>query len=409
MFIIIASLPSQIVEFRRLARLLQERGEVVRLYVERESMLSEPGAEILPSPAAPGFNVRMLIAEKLSKSLFARTVFGSISAALHEYRRQMPEAVIVGEDGVGGNLAWIAAAKKLDIPVIVLPYEYSGAEQAIAAIRPNIDDFRVSGTIARLFSRLRPQWIRLVDGEPVLRLPLRLALAYEMAGVGPSNPWTVHGGQAGVLLAESPQMIAHYKREGVPEDKVFHAGSLAFDDLHRALLHAPRRGDSLRILCALPPDYTSDRGPLPYDELVRLWLNEARKHGDVTVQAHPSARESLTKIGVDFDSRDITTLIAENDLMVTSVSSIIRYALAAGRPVLNFDCYRFDYPDYAAAAGCKTVSSVTDYIGAIADIAAHFEAYARSTVDEAATWGTLDGKSADRIASILSLGGQASA
>jgi acetyl esterase/lipase len=393
MYLIIASLPSQMVEFRRLAKLIRSRGEEVKIFVERESLLSEPGAELIPQGAVSRFPYWK----------FWQTVRASRSAAIETYRREKPKAVIVGEDGVGGNLAWIAAAKAIGIPVVVLPYEYSGAEQAIAAIRPEIDDFRVSGLIGQIFAWLRPAWVKVVDRQHILRLPLRYALSYEVAGVAPPNPWTVHGGRADVILAESQQMEQHYKKEGIAASKIATTGSLAFDDMHEAMATASPGGDRLRILCALPPDYTASRGPLPYPDLVRLWLDEARKHGDVTVQAHPAARESLNKIGVAFDTRDITTLIAENDLLVTSVSSIIRYALAARRPVLNFDCYRFDYPDYVKAAGCTTVSSVEEYRAALGHIADHFETYRGVSASEASYWGVIDGKSSERTAAVLGL------
>ena len=410
MFLILASLPSQLVEFRRLARILRDRGEIVRLLVEHEQLLTEPGAELLPRFDGQSLPVWAKLAVMIPGSKgFSKTVSGSFVAAQREYERAAPKAVIVGEDGVGGNLAWIAAAKERNIPVIIMPYEYSGVEQAIAAIRPNLRDFLVSGLLAKIFAKLRPAWMRVIDGYEVLRLPFRYALGYELVGVAPPNPWAVHGGNAGVLLAESAQMVAHYEKEGVPLAKIAHVGSLALDDLHEAIKQAPPREGPLRILCALPPDYTIDRGPMPYRELIAVWLEEAMKYGHVTVQAHPSARESLRAIGVQFDTRDITTLIAENDLLVTSVSSIIRYALAAGRPVLNFDCYNFDYRDYDAAAGCSTVSSMCGYARMLTEISGDYEHFQRRAAPDAATWGVIDGRAADRIAAVLGLSGQATA
>lgn len=403
MFLILANLASQLVEFRRLATMLRARGETVRLMVEHKGLLSEPGAVLLPAGDTGNPAIRAWIAEKLSGSSFAKAVSSSISAADREYERERPKAVIVGEDGVGGNLAWIAAAKRSGIPVIVLPYEYSGAEQAVAAIRPNIDDFRVSGMVTEIFARTRPAWVREIDGQRILRLPLRYALAYEFAGAAPKNPWTVHGGRADVILAESPQMVQHYQKEGVPASKIAQTGSLAFDDLHEAMKRAKPPGDRLRILCALPPDYTANRGPMPYPDLIRAWLIEANKHGDVTVQSHPAARENLRENGVAFDTRDITTLIAETDLLVTSVSSIIRYALAAGRPVLNFDCYKFDYPDYKTAAGCSTVSDMDQYAGMLAEVTADIGSFRQQAAMDAARWGVIDGNAADRIAAVLGL------
>lgn len=403
MFLILANLPSQLVEFRRFAAFLQRRGEFVRLLVEGDHLLSEPGAELLPSAHRSEVPMSAKLAEWVSNSKFPRIVFSAMQDAKAEFQSNRPKCLIVGEDGVGGNLAWISVARSMGIPVVILPYEYSGVDQVIQAIRPSIQDYRADGVVGRAFSLIHPRWVREIDGQKTLRLPLRFALGYEFAGVAPHNPWTVHGGRAHMLLAESTQMADHYDREGLPKAKIAVTGSLAFDDLYESLQTATAPGTSLRILCALPPDYTEARGPMPYSALVSHWLNQAQKHGSVTVQAHPSARKSLENIGVEFDTRDITTLIAENDLLITSVSSIIRFALAARRPVLNFDCYRFNYPDYVDAAGCVTVETLADFDVKLAEICYAIEPYRIRAAADAQRWGVVDGKAANRIATALGL------
>lgn len=351
-------------------RLVDGCGHATRLFVEKESLLTEPGAELLPNEAD-----------------FA----------------ERPSGLIVGEDGVGGPLLWIAAAVKQGVSVYVVPYEFSGRKQIDNAILPEIEDHAVKGLGSWLFGLAHPRWLGWVDGRFVFRLPLRYAKAYEEAGIAPPLPWTVHGGRGTTLLSESPRMTRHYRREGLPARKIVEVGSLALDDLARELTKAPKRGDKLRLLCALPPDYTVQRGPMPYADLISRWVSETNKHGTVTLQAHPAARALLASMGYQTDTRDITALIANCDVLVTSVSSIIRLALAAGKPVLNFDCYRFDYEDYRDAAGCVTVTDEAEFKTTLKQMVRNFSRFGTAAVSDSSRWGALDGKAGERIVKALGL------
>lgn len=407
LFVFLVQLPTQLVEFRRLRRLLTQQGFEHKLFVESSALLSEPDSEILPvlEPAPSDLAGTTWLDKHVPGTAAVTAAARAARRSAHEYLMSLgATALIVGEDGVGGNLPWIAEATRMGLPVYILPYEFSGRRQVDLSISAAPNDYALSGWFARLFSWVRPRWSGSVNGQRVFRLPLRFALGYEVAGVAPKRPWTVHGGKASLLLAESARMVQHYTSEGVARGKVVETGTLALDDLHSAAaskINTPR----LSVLCALPPDYTSAYGPGPYAEEMQSWVDLASQLGDVTIQAHPAARERLTKLGFAIDSRDIATLIGHCDVLVTSVSSIIRLALAAGKPVVNYDLYKFGYDDYTDAKGVRTMSDAEGFRRTIESLAhpAEFNALRTKAVTDAARWGTVDGLAHLRLKSALGL------
>ena len=58
-------------------------------------------------------------------------------------------------------------------------------------------------------------------------------------------------------------------------------------------------------------------------------------------------------------------LIGRHDLLFGAYSSVSRWALASGKPVINYDAYRLDYghfdaPGFIKQAGSKIPSSIFD-------------------------------------------------
>ncbi|WP_369722501.1 hypothetical protein AB8Z38_00170 [Bradyrhizobium sp. LLZ17] len=54
-------------------------------------------------------------------------------------------------------------------------------------------------------------------------------------------------------------------------------------------------------------------------------------------------------------------LIPLCDLYVASISATIRWAIACGIPVINYDTYRYRYADYESAAGVLSVEELGDF------------------------------------------------
>jgi hypothetical protein len=325
--------------------------------------------------------------------------------------RHQAQTLIVGEDGLGGDYHLITKAREAGWRVVVVPYEYSSRRQIETHIRSDaglLESQAINSIWRRAAARLWPRWASRAD-PAVLRLPLVHVIAIKLLGLDIRQPWTVHGGGADLICVESPRMLDHYRREGVPEAKLAVTGMLALDDLHSAL--QPRqRGRRLRILCAFPPNYVPTRGAGEIDSygaLLRRWVEIVRSQdAEIIFQAHPAARAWLAEHpieGVTLATEGITTLIGQCDVLVTSVSSVIRLALAAGKPTLNWDVYRFAYDDYRNAGGAVTVETASEFADAYRLLfdPDRFAALKQKAEADAPSWGKVDGKAGERILTTL--------
>jgi hypothetical protein len=167
------------------------------------------------------------------------------------------------------------------------------------------------------------------------------------------------------------------------------------------------------MLSALPPDYTFERpgcGFSDYPALLAHWIGALAGLSGVNVvfQLHPAVSDAqarhIESLGARIARQDIAALIPLCDTLVTSVSSIIRFAIVCGTPVLNYDVYRFGYADYAAAGGVLTVSAPDAFqhaaVRLATDGAFHAE-LARKQRSCAPEWGSLDGAAGARMIALF--------
>jgi CDP-glycerol glycerophosphotransferase (TagB/SpsB family) len=186
------------------------------------------------------------------------------------------------------------------------------------------------------------------------------------------------------------------------------------DKASLAAFHAGRKREqgSTAVLCALPPDYTGERKGkatfASYRELVEAWLDtlSALPSVKLTFQLHPAIRPqdaALIRDRVPVSNSNITRLIAHCDVLVTSVSSIIRLAIAARKPVVNFDVYGFDYPDYVGAPGVFNVRDMASFRDALTGLAADslYDEAVASMKAFAHRWGVLDRRAGDRLVDLV--------
>jgi hypothetical protein len=125
------------------------------------------------------------------------------------------------------------------------------------------------------------------------------------------------------------------------------------------------------------------------------------------VRPHPRvAMEKLTPFAgpnVKFTWQPTAELIPLCDLYVASISATIRWALACGIPVINYDTYRYRYCDYDAAPGLVSVESLQEFQQVLTrfveDPLFAAELAERQTA-AMGQWGILDDKLEDRFAAL---------
>lgn len=414
---------------------------------DRRSKCSTPG---VVKDLAPGVKSRRRVQRLLRQAAHRTRLSGhNVAGALIRYTRRVqqlkrsrafasialdrfkPDAIIVGEDGLGGMHGLLAAARHRGVPIAVVPYELSTVSQAELFASTQVWSEWSSSVAYKFTVFFFPKWIRPIDGRLRLRTSPAEVWALRSLGMEPRDPWTVHGGHADVILVDSAAVSAIYEGELRDPHRIRVTGSAAHDVLARR--HASRAcpktgmGGPRRVVVAFPPDYHTLRGEhtpfSSYLEAIRAWHTTVQavctlteKGGpsvDVVFQVHPRVSDvELEKfgLGLHVTREPLLDLLADCDVLVASCTSGIRHALAIGIPVINYDLYQFRHPEYASDPNVVSVDTLSELGAALQfhlspePTAASAEAPRLSTSmsDQDVTstylrWGTLDGLGVTRI------------
>jgi hypothetical protein len=338
--------------------------------------------------------------------------------------RNRPDVVVVAEDGISAPLALMAAIRHRGIPLVDVPYGFGLAidfdvdlqhkQEAGVLVRPD-------GWAAAGMRLVAPQWVKRGAFKGALMYRPAYILGAEAMGLTVRDAWTVHGGFADRLCAESEVNRRHYLAEGIPAAKIALTGSpycdmvvraVAQDPAALAAFRQPRRiGDgALRLLVSWPPSYHATRAShcdfASYDEMTRTVLGHLHELPDLdlTVSLHPAVdaatRTVVTGLGIRVSDGYIIDLIPRHDAFLTYYSSTIRWAIAAGKPVVNYDLYRLGMDIYDAAPGVvrvETFDAMRTIILALAGKPGTFEQLAAAQAEVADDWGPMDGRCTERI------------
>lgn len=366
-------------------------------------------------------------------SIHRRILEARLAAAQGLLSRLAPDAVIVAEDGISGPAALIAAARSLDVPVVDIPYGYGTQKDLDNAL----DEKAARGELlhptesrlGRMVRRFAPVWLKTGHRAGAVMFPEEYIAAREALGMTLRNAWTVHGGHADKLLVESRQMMSLYLGEGVPRAKLALTGSpycdvmasaLARDAAAQAAFRKPQpiQAGLLKILVSWPTSYHGTRAEhceFPsYEEMSRRilgWL-----HGlpgcALTVSLHPAVppamRAELEGLGLDIVPDYVIGLIPRHDIYVSYFSSTQRWAVACGKPVVNYDAYGVGLDVYDAAPGFIGTRSFEEFKAEMLRMtqggAEGFRKAAAAQIAVAEEWGVVDGRCMDRMLDQLPTG-----
>lgn len=303
------------------------------------------------------------------------------------------DAAIVLEDGVSGPAAFIAEMRKLKLPIFILPYEISQKKDLENSIRNKIkfnDIHNIPrGIIGYVFSKIAGHWICPFEGANSLYFNSSYILARIIAGMDIPNPWITHGGKADILIVESLSADRIYAEDGVALPKRQLLGTPYLEVLAKSLecdqqsKDAFTHGnllssDEIRILVSLPPNYgTIDNGKVTYIEYATSLINKLsvayiNKKVCINLFLHPAMLEKdindFQKIVSSFEGCHVNISIdwiipemVKHDLVISFFSSTIRWALAAGKPVINLDPYHWNLNLFDSDPGFIKVNSLDHF------------------------------------------------
>lgn len=373
-------------------------------------------------------HVAVVVLRRLADATALLAIFRA-SRDLYQIRRFLVERqvslLVFCEDNVEmATPLWIRAARELAVPSVVVPYTIANALEPYESYR-NQRRHRVRPRPLNMIAAWAfPKWQAHYKGSHFLRTTGDRIIALELLGCAPPNPWIMNSGYATAIAAESPAMVAYDREAGLPAEQLILTGSLADDVIHAARRRRATAREELTrnfglepdwpiLVCAFPPNQLASRphpGFADFRALSRGYLASLNKveRWNIVIRLHPRVSPS------DLDSTalgravicdwDTASLVALCDLYVATVSATIRWAIACGTPVVNYDVYDYRYSDYAALEAVFTTPDrhafETELLRLTEDPAALERARQRQA-KTAPKWGLLDGRSGQRIAELF--------
>jgi hypothetical protein len=343
-------------------------------------------------------------------------------------RSAAPDLLILFEEAAEGPTRFMAAAaNRCGIPFIVVPQTIPNPKEA-AASYADLASHDGSRPLARALQRFLPQWYFTYNNRSILRLPLGVILTHHLLRIPQRLPWVLNSGNAQKILVECEAFRALYDRLGFSADQLAVSGHPVDDDLLTAFRERDRRRQELQqelglqpgrplVVVGFPPNQFVQIAAVhkelkDYDTFCCAWrdgLDVLRSRMNVVIRPHPRLVDCdlriLADAGYPIDWRPTENLIPLADLYVASISATIRWALALGIPVVNYDCYRLDFEDYDTAAGIRLVRSLQQFttllIGLVSDPKL-LDEMTRDAEGDRHRWGVIDGAFCDRFSGILS-------
>jgi hypothetical protein len=343
-------------------------------------------------------------------------------------RSVAPDLLVLFEEAAEGPTRFMAAAaNRCSIPFIVVPQTIPNPKEA-AASYADLASHSGSRPLARAIRRFLPQWYFTYKNRLILRLPLGVIFTQYLLRIRQRQPWILNSGKATKILIECEAFHQLYDRLGFSADQLVVTGHPVDDDLFAASRERNHRRRALErelgleagrplVVVGFPPNQfvriaTEHKELEDYGTLCRAWrdgLEILRSRMNVVIRPHPRLLDCdlkiLTNFGFLIDWRPTENLIPLADLYVASISATIRWALALGIPVVNYDCYRLAFEDYDEAAGIRTVQGLQQFKTLLTGLVSDPKLLEELTHDaerDRHRWGVIDGAFCDRFRGILS-------
>ena len=150
-----------------------------------------------------------------------------------------PGCIGAGRRRHRGHFWAITVAKKMKIPVVVLPYgmpirpRWFGRDWNRNRRRAVSSPLKVPG--GKYIERHYPHWFKETRFGKTLYFPPTYIIAMEEFGMRIPRPWCFQGGVSDLILIEGPEMQDRYHAEGVDPAKIVQVGAVYSDVIHDVL------------------------------------------------------------------------------------------------------------------------------------------------------------------------------
>lgn len=337
-----------------------------------------------------------------------------------------PKLFIFPSDNRYDIPVFIKAAHKENIPTMLAPAFMAGAREW-ARFVVNVSNYQVRGFLSYLICKIYKRWVFNFENKTLLALPAGHILAREWLKIAPALPWILHSGNADAIAIESEAVFDYCVSEGLSPKKLVVTGSVVHDlmsEILRDVTYQRQRlyhsldlpHDKAMLLSALPPDFFYIEGGCPkcdfreYYDLVEFWIKSLAqaKNYNVIICLHPSVKyEDMKYIedwGVKIATESTAELIPLCKIYVACVSATIQWAIACQKPVINYDVYRYRYPDYLGADGVVNIEEKSEYLMYLIKLTQDSDFYKLMVAKQktcSKRWGLLDSQAGTRIIQLI--------
>ena len=329
----------------------------------------------------------------------------------------MPASVILHE------------ARRRSVPVVLVSTAVAHMRSQYEPLKDHPDLQVTTSPVSSLAAWLFPHWI-LKDGlgRSVLRArPGRIA-AMELFGLNRRDPWCPNAECVDLAIADSERTAECWIENGQDKHKIHVLGAAVHDRIFE--INAKRdlvwegvaekykfNKSAPLIVCSWPTNqilpWRANSTFANFRELANAWSNvflEIKREYDVNIWifAHPKAKNSdlhaARNAGLAIADEEVAIGVALCDLFIGSSTSVAGWALAAGKPVLNYDVNGYEYADFHSAKSAINVKTIDAFRSELHRICSHraiWQMLKDQQVADASNWGICDGKALMRLKSFM--------
>ncbi len=195
-----------------------------------------------------------------------------------------------------------------------------------------------------------------IEGSTFQMIPVRFSeilMSWFTRSI-PPEPWILHSGFADQIFVETHGAYSFAQSLGFSRQQISLTGSVYLDEIEAAKSVKPK---GIRLVVAVAPDMFSSRKHAnlqfdSYEEYLEFLCSELIESGyqDAVLSMHPSDSGEYDRLiesfGFKISRVPLHLLLMETQIFLATISATIQWAEHLRITTVNFDFYRYNYPDY---------------------------------------------------------------
>ena len=295
-----------------------------------------------------GCSLQTFILFNFLKSKFKRMIEVKSDQIVKLIEAKFISAVVIQNDRSAGiEAAAIRAARQQGLKVFVLPFAYSADYKSSYKLRQNkIYDFTYR----------QPKQAVYRDDELGIKSFFRPyeSQGLEELGLLPFNPWVIGGSGFASVLLDSERELNRLISLGGDKKNYLVTGLASHDDIYTAWTKAKNELRDKKIVTVALPQYwehglASKEAHFKFLDGMLESLSALDAY--IVISLHPKMNLAdyeymINKFGVEISKKPLLNIIANTDVLVSTFSSTVAWALMCQKNVVIVDHVGLGYKDF---------------------------------------------------------------